>query len=246
MHPLIGELVGTFFLLLLGTGVVANVLLNKTKASSQTQWLIITCAWGLAVFVGVYISAPSSGAHINPAITLALAIAGKFSWSLVPGYLLSQLLGAMAGSWVAYLVYIEHYRITDNENIVRGSFCTAPAIRHKVNNLFSELVGTFVLVIGVLFIAGPSMTISDAQVTNFGLGSLDALPVALLVWVIGMALGGTTGYAINPARDFGPRLVYQLIPRKNKSADWNYSWIPILGPLLGGLVGALTYLAMTL
>jgi len=155
-------------------------------------------------------------------------------------------MGAMAGSWVAYLVYIEHYRITDNENIVRGSFCTAPAIRHKVNNLFSELVGTFVLVIGVLFIAGPSMTISDAQVTNFGFGSLDALPVALLVWVIGMALGGTTGYAINPARDFGPRLVYQLIPRKNKSADWNYSWIPILGPLLGGLVGALTYLAMTL
>ncbi len=245
MHPLIGELIGTFFLLLLGTGVVANVLLNKTKASQQTQWVLITCAWGLAVFVGVYVSAPSSGAHINPAVTLGLAMAGKFSWSLVPGYFLAQLLGAMIGSWVAYLVYIDHYRITHNEEVIRSSFFTAPAIRKFSNNFFSEFIGTFVLVLGVLFIAGPSLNISDVKVTNFGLGSIDALPVALLVWVIGMGLGGTTGYAINPARDLGPRLIYQLIPRKNKNADWKYSWIPILGPLSGGVIGSLTYLAIT-
>ncbi|MCY4561827.1 MAG: aquaporin family protein [Flavobacteriaceae bacterium] len=245
LQPFIGELIGTFLLLLLGTGVVANILLKNTKASQQTPWILITCAWGLAVFVGVYVAAPLSGAHINPAVTLGLAVTGKFPWSLVPMYISAQLIGAFIGSWIAYLVYIDHYKITKNEDAVRSSFCTSPAIKNIPNNLFSEFVGTYVLTIGVLFIADPTIEISETQVINFGLGSLDALPVALLVWVIGMALGGTTGYAINPARDLGPRILYQLIPRKNKNVQWEYSWVPIFGPFLGGGLGGISYLLIT-
>jgi glycerol uptake facilitator protein len=138
-------------------------------------------------------------------------------------------------------LYIDHYRITEDEDTVRSTFCTGPAIRNYKNNFFSEMIGTFVLVFGVLFIAGPNIEVEGVVVKNFGLGAIDALPVAILVWVIGMAMGGTTGYAINPARDFGPRLVYQMLPRKNKNADWPYAWIPILGPFLGGTLAGLIY-----
>lgn len=241
MHPFIAEFIGTTILLLLGAGVVANVNLKKTIAESQNPWILITSAWGFAVFVGVFISAQSSGAHLNPAVTIGLAIAGKFSWSLVPMYFGAQLLGAMLGSWLAYLTYIDHYKATKDEDAVRSTFCTGPAIRNIKNNLFSEGIGTFLLVFGALFIVSPNIEIVGTEVENFGLGALDALPIGIVVWVIGIALGGTTGYAINPARDFGPRLVYQMLPRKNKNADWSYAWVPIVGPFIGGSIAGLLY-----
>ena len=241
LHPFLAEFIGTAILLLLGAGVVSNVNLKKTAASDQTPWLLITSAWGFAVFTGVFISSQSSGAHLNPAVTLGFAFAGKFSWSLVPTYFAAQLLGAMLGSWLSYIVYIDHHRVTSDEEAVRSTFCTGPAIRNFKNNFFSEAIGTFILVFGALFIVSPNISIVGSEVENFGLGALDALPIGILVWVIGISLGGTTGYAINPARDFGPRLVYQLLPRKNKDADWAYSWIPILGPFTGGAIAGLIY-----
>ncbi len=241
IDPYLAEFIGTFFLLLLGNGVVANVNLKNTIAEGQTPWVLITTAWGFAVFVGVFITGQFSGAHLNPAVTIGLAVANKFSWLLVPGYLIAQVLGAMAGSWICYLIYIDHYRLTKEEGVVRSTFCTGSVIRNSKNNFFSEFVGTFVLLFGVLFIAIPNIEIEGMVVENFGLGAVEALPVAILVWVIGMALGGTTGYAINPARDFGPRLVYQLLPRKNKDAEWSYAWIPVFGPFAGGAFAGLVY-----
>ena len=241
IDPYIAEFIGTFFLLLLGAGVVANVNLKNTIAQGQTPWVLITSAWGFAVFVGVFITGQFSGAHLNPAVTIGLAVAEKFSWALVPGYIIAQVLGAMFGGWICYLTYIDHYRLTEDEVVVRSTFCTGPAIRNYKNNFFSEFVGSFVLVFGVLFIAVPNIEIEGMIIENFGLGALQALPVAILVWVIGMALGGTTGYAINPARDFGPRLMYQMLPRKNKDADWSYAWIPVLGPIAGGALAGLAY-----
>jgi len=244
IDPYLAEFIGTFILLLLGEGVVANVNLKKTIAQGQTPWILITSAWGFSVFVAVFITAQFSGAHLNPAVTIGLAVAEKFSWTLVPGYLIAQLLGAMFGSWICYITYIDHHRKTTDEAIVRSTFCTGPAIRNFKNNFFSELIGTFVLVFGVLFIAIPNIQIEGVEVSNFGLGALEALPVGILVWVIGLSLGGTTGYAINPARDFGPRLVYQLIPRKNKDADWSYAWIPVFGPFAGGAIAGIFYLIL--
>jgi len=245
LHPFLAEFIGTAILLLLGAVVVANINLKNTIAEGQTPWVLITSAWGFAVFVAVYISSQSSGAHLNPAVTLGLYAAGKFSLSLVPGYLIAQLLGAMTGSWLAYLTYIDHYKMTTDENAVRSTFCTGPAIRNLKNNFFSEAIGTFMLVFGALFIVGPNIDIAGTEVQNFGIGSLDALPVGILVWVIGIALGGTTGYAINPARDLGPRIVYQLLPRKNKNADWGYAWVPVLGPVCGGIIAGLLYVLVT-
>lgn len=246
LDPFLAEFIGTTFLLLLGAGVVANVNLKQTIAENQNPWMLITTAWAFAVFVGVFISSQSSGAHLNPAVTLGFAVAGKFSWELVASYLLAQLLGAMCGSFLAYLAYIDHYRATKDEASVKSTFCTGPAIRNYKNNLFAEALGAFVLVFSALMLASPNIEIKGSSVTNFGLGALDALPIALVVWVIGLALGGTTGYAINPARDFGPRLVYSLLPRKNKQVDWAYSWIPILGPFLGGVIAGGLYLLLGL
>lgn len=246
LDPFLAEFIGTAFLLLLGAGVVANVNLKQTIAENQNPWMLITTAWAFAVFVGVFISSQSSGAHLNPAVTLGFAVAGKFSWELVASYLLAQLLGAMCGSFLAYLAYIDHYRATKDEAAVKSTFCTGPAIRNYKNNLFAEALGAFVLVFSALMLASPNIEIEGSSVNNFGLGALDALPIALVVWVIGLALGGTTGYAINPARDFGPRLVYSLLPRKNKQVDWAYSWIPILGPFLGGVIAGGLYLLLGL
>jgi glycerol uptake facilitator protein len=167
-------------------------------------------------------------------------VTGKFSWSLVSGYVIAQFLGAIFGSWLAYLTYIDHYRATKEEDTVRGSFCTGPAIRNYKNNFFSELIGTFILVFAIFFIAKPMLEI-EGEVVNFGIGALDALPVGIVVWVIGMTLGGTTGFAINPARDFGPRLMYSLLPRKNKKPDWSYSWIPVFGPITGAVLAGLLF-----
>ena len=189
IDPYFAEFIGTFFLLLLGNGVVANVNLKNTIAEGQTPWVLITTAWGFAVFVGVFITGQFSGAHLNPAVTIGLVVANKFSWLLVPGYLIAQVLGAMAGSWICYVIYIDHYRLTKEEGVVRSTFCTGSVIRNLKNNFFSEFVGTFVLVFGALFIAIPNIEIEGMVVENFGLGALEALPVAILVWVIGMALG---------------------------------------------------------
>ena len=225
--PFLAELIGTAVLLLLGAGVNANINLKNTNAENDTPWIIITSSWGFAVFVGAYIASSYSGAHLNPAVSIGLAVADKFSWDLVPIYILAQLIGAMLGSFLSYLIYIDHYKITKNEEAVKGTFFTSPAIRNFKNNFFSEFMGTFMLVFGIFFIASPMINIEGVVTENYGIGSLESLPVGILVWVIGMSLGGTTGYAINPVRDLGPRIIYQLIPRKNKKPDWEYSWIPI-------------------
>ncbi len=238
ISPYIAEFIGTAILLLLGSGIVANVSLSKTKGFDQTPLITITTAWGFAVFVAAYITGQFSGAHLNPAVTIGLVVAGKFSSELMIGYIIAQVVGAMLGSWLTYLFYIDHYRSTTDENKVMGSFCTSPAIRNFKNNFFSEFLATFILIFGILYIVEPNIIVEGFE-ANFGIGSLGALPVGILVWVIGLSLGGTTGYAINPARDLGPRIIYQLIPRKNKISDWAYSWIPIFGPSLGALVAGL-------
>ena len=240
MSSLLAEFLGTTILLLLGIGVNANTSLKNTIGNKDSGWVLISMAWGLSVFIAVFITGQFSGAHLNPAVTIGLAVTGKFSWSLVAGYLIAQLLGSIFGSWLAYITYIDHYRLTKDEETVRGSFCTGPAIRNYKNNFFSELIGTFILVFAIFFIAKPNLEI-QGEVINFGIGALDALPVGIVVWVIGMTLGGTTGFAINPARDFGPRLMYSFLPRKNKKPDWNYSWIPIVGPIVGGVLAGLLF-----
>ena len=240
MDSFLAEFIGTTILMLLGIGVNANTSLKNTIGGENSNWVLVSMGWGLSVFVAVFITGQFSGAHLNPAVTIGLATIGKFSWSLVPTYIFIQLLGAIFGSWLAYLVYIDHYRLTDNEDTVRGSFCTGPAIKNYKNNFFSETIATFILVFGIFYIVEPNLEI-QGEVVNFGLGALDALPVGILVWVIGMTLGGTTGFAINPARDFGPRLVYSLLPRKNKNADWPYSWVPVFGPFSGAILAGLLY-----
>ncbi len=240
MDSFLAEFIGTTILMLLGVGVNANTSLKNTIGGENSNWVLVSMGWGLSVFVAVFITGQFSGAHLNPAVTIGLATIGKFSWSLVPTYIFIQLLGAIFGSWLAYLVYIDHYRLTDNEDTVRGSFCTGPAIKNYKNNFFSETIATFILVFGIFYIVEPNLEI-QGEVVNFGLGALDALPVGILVWVIGMTLGGTTGFAINPARDFGPRLVYSLLPRKNKNADWPYSWVPVFGPFSGAILAGLLY-----
>ncbi len=228
MSPFLAEFIGTMFIILLGNGVVANVLLAKSKG--QNGGLIaITFGWAIAVFVGVYSSAGISGAHLNPAISIALAALGKFEWALVPTYILAQLLGAMSGSLLMWLAYKKHFDEVNDADAMMAIFCTAPAIRNTVANLVTEIIGTFVLMLGVLFIAAPQNS----------LGALDALPVALLVLGIGLSLGGPTGYAINPARDLGPRIMHFILPIKNKrNSDWSYSWVPIVGPIIGALIAA--------
>lgn len=242
MDQFIAEFVGTSLLLAVGSGVVANVVLNQTKGNGS-GWMVITTAWALGVFIGVVVAGPYSGAHLNPAVSIGLAIAGDFAWALVPKYILAQILGAMFGSGIAWLMYKDHFDITDDPGLKFAPFGTAPAIRNLPSNLFSEIIGTSVLIIVILYSTEP--TIQDGNDTPIGLGSLGALPVAFLVWVIGLALGGTTGYAINPARDFGPRLMHQILPIKGKgSSDWAYSWVPVLGPILGAAIAAGIYLLL--
>jgi glycerol uptake facilitator protein len=239
MTPFIAEFIGTGILVLLGNGVVANVVLTGTKGQNA-GWMVITTGWALAVFVGVVIAAPYSGAHLNPAVTLALAAAGKLSWSLVFSYILAQMLGAMVGAFLVWLMYRNHFNNTTDASLQLAAFCTEPAIRNNISNLISEIIGTFVLVFTVFYIAGGEIVESKSHI---GLGSVGALPVAFLVWAIGLSLGGTTGYAINPARDLGPRIMHTLLPIKNKKdSQWNYSWIPVIGPLMGGLLAASLYL----
>lgn len=235
MSPFLGEIIGTALLILLGNGVVANVVLQGTKGQNS-GWIVITWGWGMAVFVAVFTVAAFSGAHINPAVTVGLAIAGKFEWAQVPAYILAQFIGAFIGAFLVWLVYRPHFAVTEDKALKLAVFCTGPGIRDTVANLISEIVGTFTLVFAVLFLA----------VSTFGLGALDALPVGLLVLAIGLSLGGTTGYAINPARDLGPRIMHAIlpIPGGKGDSDWGYSWIPVVGPFIGAALAGLLYLAL--
>ena len=230
MTVFLAELIGTAMLLLLGDGVVANVVLKGTKGA-QSGWIVITMGWGMAVFVAVFCVAAVSGAHINPAVTVGLALTGKFPWAEVPLYLLAQFLGGALGAGLVWLHYRPHFAATDDAEAKLAVFCTGPALRDTAANLTSEVIGTFVLVFAVLYLAAPEV----------GLGALDALPVGLVVLAIGLSLGGTTGYAINPARDLSPRLM--PIPGKRDS-DWGYAWIPVAGPLLGSALAAGAYLIL--
>jgi len=240
MTPFIAELIGTAFLILLGGGVVANVALQGTKGHNS-GWIVITTAWALAVFVGVVIAAPYSGAHLNPAVTLAMYVAGNIGANDALAYVAAQFIGAMLGSFTVWLVYQDHFKTTPDAGAKQAVFCTAPAIRNLPVNLISEIVGTFVLLFSVFYFTDAELG-SDST-TPIGLGSLGAIPVAFVVWVIGLALGGTTGYAINPARDLGPRIMHALLPVKNKASfDLSYAWVPVIGPLLGGTLAACLFL----
>ena len=234
------EFLGTFVMLLLGVGVCACTSLPRSKGQGA-GWVVVTLAWGLAVMCGVLIAGPYTGAHLNPAVTIGLASAGKFSWALVAPYILSQLIGAFLAAVAIYYFYKDHFDLTEDPDTKLGVFATIPAIENMKRNFLSEVIGTFVLVLVILFMSGKGNT------AEVGLGSIGALPVSLLVIVIGMSLGGTTGYAINPVRDFGPRLAHSLLPIKGKgSSKWEYVWVPILGPILGGVFAALVYWGCTL
>lgn len=244
MSPFIAELIGTMLLLLLGNGVVANVVLNDTKGNNS-GWAVITFAWGFAVFCGVIVAGPVSGAHLNPAVSIGLAVAGKFAWTEVPAFILAQIIGAALGNTLVWLTYRQHYARTENRDSKLATFCTIPAIRNYPDNFFSEMIGTFVLIFVVLYLAGPVFGEAQAPDAKVGLGSLGALPVALLVVAIGMSLGGTTGYAINPARDLGPRIMHAMLPIPDKrDSDWSYSWVPVAGPIAGAVIAGLLYLAL--
>jgi glycerol uptake facilitator protein len=225
-------------LILLGDGVCAGNSLNKTKGQGG-GWIVITIAWGFAVMCGVFIAGPYSGAHLNPAVTLGLAIAGKFAWSEVLGYVVAQMLGGFCGALLVWLYYKDHYDATPDGDTKLGTFCTMPAIPNRARNFFCEFVGTWLLVFVILMFATKENT------PAVGMGSLGAFPVTALIMAIGMSLGGTTGYAINPARDFGPRCVHALVPMKGKrDSGWGYSWIPVLAPLCGAAFAALTFILL--
>ena len=240
MTPFLGELIGTALLIILGDGVVANVVLSKTKGNGG-GWTVITFGWAMAVYTGVFVASPYSTAHLNPAVTIGLAIAGKFEWASAPTYIAAQFLGAMTGAFIVWLTYRRHFEETADAEAKLAVFCTGPAIRSPMDNLFAEMVGSFVLIFGVLYILGPTIKLNGAE-GNLGLGAIGALPVALLVLAIGLSLGGPTGYAINPARDLGPRIMHFLLPiPKKRDSDWKYAWVPVLGPVLGAMIAAVLF-----
>lgn len=244
MSPHLGEFLGTMLLVVLGDGVVANVLLNKSKGQGS-GWIVITTGWALAVFVAVAAVARVSGAHINPAVSLGLAGVGAFPWADVPGYIVAQMLGAFAGAVIVWLAYLPHWKETPDADLKRVVFCTAPAIRSAPANFLCEVIGTFVLIFGVLTMKSAFETPLTGSVVPIDMGALGALPVALLVWAIGLSLGGPTGYAINPARDLGPRLAHALLPIPGKThSDWGYAWIPVLAPITGAALAAALYLLL--
>lgn len=229
------EFIGTAILVLFGDGVVASTVLKKSKGENG-GWVVITLAWGLAVMLGVFIAGSYSGAHLNPAVTLGLAAAGTFNWSFVLPYIVAQMLGGFVGAVLVYAFYKDHYDATDDPATKLSTFCTIPAIRNYGRNLFSEIVGTFVLVFVILVLA------TESNTPEVGMGSLGAFPVAMLIVALGMSLGGTTGYAINPARDLAPRLAHAVLPIRGKGTnDWAYSWVPVLGPIIGGVLAAGLY-----
>ncbi|MFO7845200.1 MIP/aquaporin family protein [Rhodohalobacter sp.] len=254
MSPYIAEIIGTAILMLLGNGVVANVLLKDSKGNGG-GWITITWGWGIAVFTAVYVVGQYSGAHINPAVTLGLAFGGLFDWAQVPFYIGAQILGAAIGSLLVWLAYKDHFAKEENADLILASHSTAPAIRKYPSNVMTEAIGTLMLVFGVFYLVTPGFIdangefletiIIDGAEVGFGLGSLSALPVGLLVLGIGLSLGGPTGYAINPARDLGPRIMHAILPIPGKrDSDWAYSWVPIVGPVIGAALAAGLYLIL--
>ena len=230
---LVAETIGTALLIILGDGVVAGVLLAKSKAQNS-GWIVITTGWALAVAVGVYAIGGLTGAHLNPAVTLGLAAIGSTAWDLVPFYLAGEFLGAFIGAVVVFLHYLPHWAETEDPGLKLAVFSTGPAIRNTMTNLLSEIIGTFMLVFGVLAITSNEIS-----------AGLVALLVGFLVWGIGLSLGGPTGYAINPARDLGPRIAHAVLPIAGKGvSDWGYSWIPVIGPVIGGVLGAVAFQAL--
>lgn len=232
MNAFFAEFFGTAMIIVFGGGVVANVVLDKTKGNNS-GWIVVTFGWAVGVFTGVLVAAPVSGAHLNPAVTLALVLAGKFSASLLPMYVAAQLLGAMFGAFLVWVAYKKHFDATTDADSKLAVFCTSPNIRSVWYNVLTEIIGTYVLALAVLYMAAPDV----------GLGALNALPVAIVVLGLGLSLGGPTGYAINPARDLGPRLMHFFLPIPGKrDSDWGYSWVPILGPLAGAAIAAGMYI----
>jgi len=244
MQSYLAELLGTMILVLLGDGVVANVLLQRSKGQNS-GWIVITTGWGVAVAIAVYAVGRISGAHLNPAVTIALATIGSFSWAQVPGYIAAQMVGAFLGAVLVWLTYLPHWRETPDPGAKLGIFCTGPAIRSTGPNLITEIIGTAVLMFGILAIAANAQTLArpgDVDLSVVFSRGLQPLLVGVLVLGIGLSLGGPTGYAINPARDLGPRLAHALLPIPGKGAsDWGYSWIPVVGPIIGGIAGAGLY-----
>jgi len=237
MKPALAEFIGTALLVLLGDGVVANVVLNRSKGQNA-GWIVVATGWGLAVAVAVYCVNRISGAHLNPAVTIGLAALGQFGPEQVPVYIAAQMAGAFVGAGLVWLAYLPHWRETADPAAKLGVFCTAPAVRSPMANLLTEIIGTLVLVLGVLAIQSPKNLKPDH---GFDTG-LGPLLVGVLVLSIGVSLGGPTGYAINPARDLGPRLAHALLPIPGKGgSDWSYAWIPVVGPIIGGILGACLY-----
>ncbi|MBN2507807.1 MAG: aquaporin family protein [Verrucomicrobia bacterium] len=248
MNAYVAEFLGTAILVIFGNGVVANVLLARTKGHGG-GWIVISAGWGLAVFVGAFCAAPFSGAHLNPAVTAAMAAAGKLGPGQVAGYVLAQMLGAIAGAAAVFLFYRAHFAVSDDANAKLACFCTAPNIRHLPQAFFCETLGTFLLVLPIFLMTDVTASMpagsGAAQPVAIGLGTLGALPVGLVVFGIGLSLGGTTGYAINPARDLGPRLVHALLPVPGKrDSDWGYAWVPVVAPVVGGLLAVLVHIAV--
>jgi glycerol uptake facilitator protein len=240
MQAYIGEFIGTMILIILGDGVVAGVLLRNSKAENS-GWIVITFGWGLAVAVAVYCVFQFSTAHINPAVTIAVAVTGQFDWALVPGYIIAQFLGAFVGAVIVWLAYLPHWQETEDEGLKLGVFCTAPAIYNTPANLITEIIGTFMLVFGISGIVANAGTVGGGAAAVIGTG-LNPLLVGLLVVGIGLSLGGPTGYAINPARDLGPRIAHAVLPIAGKGGnDWGYAWIPVVGPIIGGILGAVLF-----
>jgi glycerol uptake facilitator protein len=246
MQTYLAEVVGTMMLILLGDGVVANVLLDRSKGQNS-GWIVITAGWAIAVTVAVYAVGRISGAHLNPAVTIALATIGSFSWADVPGYIAAQMIGAMLGATLVWLMYLPHWRVTADQGAKLGIFCTAPAIRHTAGNIISEAIGTAVLLFGILAIAANAQTLSkpgDVDLSFVFSRGLQPLLVGILVFGIGLSLGGPTGYAINPARDLGPRIMHAILPIPGKGgSDWGYSWVPVVGPLIGCALAAAAFSA---
>src|SRR5687768_17140518 len=237
MSPLLAELFGTAILIVLGDGVVANVVLQQTKGHNS-GWIVITAGWAFAVTVAVYCVASVSGAHLNPAVTIGLASIGTFAWAQVPMYLVAQMAGAITGGVIVWLLYLPHWKVTPDPAAKLAVFCTGPAIRAPLSNLTSEIIGTFVLVLGISAVLGPGNFVPGSDLAK-GFGP--AL-VGVIVWAIGLSLGGPTGYAINPARDLGPRIAHAILPIAGKgSSDWGYAWIPVVGPIVGGVLAAVLY-----
>ncbi|MGL4534721.1 MAG: MIP/aquaporin family protein [Fusobacteriaceae bacterium] len=250
MNIYLAEFIGTLILILLGNGVVANVVLSKSKGNGS-GWIVITAGWGFAVMVGAYSVGWISGAHLNPALTIGFAVAGLFDWALVPGYVTAQILGAMIGSLLVYLSYKNHYDETTDKVAILATFSTIPAIRNLKWNFVTEVIGTTLLVFGLLAIGNSNnqgMTILSTTGENSMtgmIGILGPLLAGFFIWSLGLSLGGPTGYAINPARDLGPRILHSILPIKNKGdSDWGYALVPILGPITGGIIGALLYVAL--